>query len=121
MDSQSSQNDGKSASSLASLFYKVPKIADIIAYELGPGEVDVLMQDVEPALSAFCKGPGGGLERLVKIAEQGRRYRRDLKRLPDPPRLLAEQWRDILMDKVLVSEEAESGPEVCNLPYCLMA
>ena len=88
-------------------------VADIIVYELDPGEIDMLVKRVEPALYAFCKGPAGGLERLVKIATQGKMYRRNLKRLPDPPRLLAEEWRERLMDKILVDEEARKGPNVC--------
>ncbi len=101
-------------SALASLFFKVPKVAELVVYELGVLETIEFLTKIEPAIYNFCKGPGGGLDRLSGISLAGKRRRQYIKRLPDPPRLLAKAWQEKLMHKRLISEEAERSHDVCS-------
>ncbi len=101
-------------SALASLFFKVPKVAELVLYELGELETIAFLTRVEPAIYNFCKGPGGGLDRLQGISLAGKRRRQYIKRLPDPPRLLVKAWQEKLIHKRLISEEAERNHDVCS-------
>jgi hypothetical protein len=56
---------------LATLFMKVPEVADLVAKELNSQEVTASMNDVEPAIMAFCYGPGGGIDRFRGISDRG--------------------------------------------------
>jgi hypothetical protein len=59
---------GPQPSSLASLFYRVPKVADIVVYNLR-GRVPLL--STETAICHFAEGPGGGYYRLREISREG--------------------------------------------------
>ena len=58
MESNAEKHDLQ-ASSLASLFLRVPKVADIIVYNLDVNTIRGLLLSTEPAIYHFCKGPGG--------------------------------------------------------------
>lgn len=99
-------------SKLALLFLKVPETAELIVYELSVSETTQLLLYTEPAIYNFCRGPGGGFDRFVKICRKGKRYRWDQNRLLEPPRLLVEQWQRRLLGKRLVGDDAEGGEDV---------
>lgn len=106
-------------SALASLVYRVPKVADVVAYNLNYDDTTDLMIKTEPAIYEFCRGPGGGLDRFMKISQRGKKrkkHRKHIARLPSPPRLLVVEWREKLMGKCLVAEDAENSDKVGFIP-----
>ena len=99
-------------SALAETFTRVPETADLVVKHLDPRETESLMKKIEPALYFFSKTSGGGLDRLMRISREGKWKRRALRRLPDLPRLLQEDWQKILEGKRLVIEKAEDDDTV---------
>lgn len=113
MASGTQSSSSLQTSKIASLFFKVPKTAELVVYELSVNDTTQLLLYTEPAIYHFCRGPGGGFDRFLKICREGKRYRWNQNRLPDPPRLLVEQWQRKLLGKRLVDEDAESSEDVC--------
>lgn len=113
MASGTQSSSSLQASKIASLFFKVPQTAELIVYELSVDDTTQLLLYTEPAIYHFCRGPGGGFDRFLKICREGKRYRWNRNRLPDPPRLLVEQWQRKLLGKHLVDEDAERSEDVC--------
>ena len=93
-------------------------MADIIVYNLDVNTIRRLPLSTEPAICHFCKGPGGGFDRLLNICMEGKKRRKYIERLPDYPRLLVEEWRDKLMGRRLVKEDAEGSDDV-SPPFSL--
>ena len=107
-------------SSLASLFYRVPKVADIVVYNLSMSEAESLLLYTEAAIQQIChfaEGPGGGYYRLREISREGKYWRKYIQRLPDPPRLSVEEWQEKLIGKRLRKEDAEGSDDVGSLLF----
>ena len=117
MESNAEKHDLQ-ASSLASLFFRVPKVADIIVYKLNVKTIRGLLLSTEPAIYHFCKGPGGGFDRFLNICIEGKKRRKYIERLADYPRLLVDEWRDKLMGRRLVKEDIEGSDDV-SPPFSL--
>ena len=102
-------------SALARLFFQVPQAADIIVYDLEQIETVRLMLCTEKFISSFCNGLGGGLKRILLISQDGENARRLHARSPSPPRLPVEKWRERLVGKRLVAEDAEDVETVSTI------
>lgn len=110
------------SSRIASLFCAVPSTAELIVYELSLDETTQLLLYTEPAIYHFCRGPGGGFDRFLRICGEGKRYRWHQNRLPDPPRLLVEEWQRKLLGKRLVDEDSERSEDVClGIPFLFIS
>lgn len=101
-------------SSLANLFFKVPEVADLVIQNLGPNDFIALVEQAEPALMQFFNGPGGGVERMRDMCEHEHYKRKAISRLPSLPRLLVQEWREKLMDKRIIGEDAEGDDTVSH-------
>lgn len=97
---------------LADMFAKVPQIADLVVKDLDPDDTVNLMMKTDPALTSFCQVEGGGLDRFLKISQEGKYERRLLRRMPSIPRLLAKEWREKLLGKRLIAENAQTDDTV---------
>lgn len=107
MESNQHRSRNDLSSSLATLFFKVPEVADLIVQNLGPSDFLALAKQADPALMQFFNGPGGGVERMRKLSEDEHYKRKAISRLPSLPRLLVQEWRDRLMGKRLIGEDVE--------------
>ena len=99
---------------LIELFNRVPEVAELVVRELHPHDTQILFERTDPALTAFAEGPGGGFDRLWKITWAGHRERKRIRRLPDWPRLLVEEWRARLMGKRLIEEDEKGDDTVIS-------
>lgn len=108
---------GPQPSSLASLFYRVLKVADIVVYNLSMSEAESLLLYTATAICHFAEGPGGGYYPLREISREGKYWRKYIQRLPDPPRLSVEEWQEKLIGKRLRKEDAEGSDDVGSLLF----
>lgn len=86
-------------------------------FELNVNEATKFLLYTEPAIYQFCHGLGGGFRRFLRICREGKFYRWKKRQLPDPPRLLVEQWQSKLIGKRLVDADAEPSEDVSSLLY----
>ena len=100
------------ASPLAVLFFKAPNVANVIANKIDQYAIAALFLHTEPAICHFRGGPGDSYTRLLKNCNEGKRRRKYISRLPDLPRLLAEEWWEKSVGKRLVRDGMESGPDM---------
>jgi len=107
-------------STLANLFASVPEVTDLVVRNLDPPDVEDLMLKTEPALISFCQGSGDGIDRFLGISLEGRLEKRLRRRLPSLPRLLEKEWREKLLGKGLVAENAQTD-DMVSLSYCRLS
>ena len=116
---ETTKNHFLQPSILADVFAKVPQIADLVVKTLDPVDAVHMMMKTDPALASFCQGIEGRLNRFLRISRQGKYERKLLRKLPALPRLLEKEWREKLLNKGLVREDAQSDATVGLSPSCL--
>ena len=97
---------------LADTFARAPQVADLVVKDLDPVDTANLMMKTEPALTSFCQGGGGGLDRFLKISREGKYERKLLRRMPSLPRLLEKERREKLLEKRLIAANAQTDDTV---------
>lgn len=97
---------------LADMFARVPRIADLVVKDLDPVDTVNLMMRTDPALTSFCQGREGGLDRFLEISREEKYERKLRRKMPSMPRLLEKEWREKLLGKRLIAENAPTDDTV---------